>query len=236
MPYVKVESGNIGSSSEMNANFQWIGQGDKLPKGGQSLSATDGVYDLGSDSKRWGTVYLDEIPSVTTLKNTWYRIATAEITATTSSVEFTGLNGDTDAMYRILFFTRYRQQDITIFFNNDSSESYGLQQMNGTRHDVIHGLRYIPGYQTYLPLIRWVGEVGQSNFYDVLIYAKTGYERIIKSRAMGFISYTSPSVMWNVGFSHGVWNNTTDTITSIKLRFWIYDLETGTYMELYARR
>ncbi len=102
MAYVKVETGNTMSSSEMNANFEWIGAETILPTQNQDLENTTGSLDLGSDNYKWDNTYCESINADTTIDGAWYRVANVEVTATASSVVVSGLNGDTDIMYMII--------------------------------------------------------------------------------------------------------------------------------------
>ena len=240
MGYVKVETGNTMTSAEMNANFQWIGQGDKIPMGGQDLAHTNGAYDLGSDVYRWNKLYCNDIPSVTSINTVWQRIATVNITATTSAISFTGLNGDTDIEYRLIYRTLSQFTGTTIFtyylYFNIGLGSYGsqffLSELGGTTARRTSGSDAL-----FLGSAKGsaAGTAGtQIIFGETLIYAKTGYERIISSRISTKNELTTVGRIYKLG---GLWGDTTDTITAIHMaRVAPGAYEPGSFAELYKRR
>jgi hypothetical protein len=180
MAYVKVEQYNTMSSSEMNANFQYIGSGTKLPAQNQDLENTNGSLNLGSNTYRWNTLYADNISGSTgadtSISNTWTRIETIQVTAATSSIEFSGLNGDTDIMYKIFARSVGNTTATVIFimnFNNDSSSNYGYHQIEGSGSSS-SSIRI--QNQDYI----YFGDSSDNtlSMQEITIYAKTGYERI----------------------------------------------------------
>ena len=81
------------SSIEMNANFRWIADGSYLPRGGDGLKPTDGVYDIGSASDIWDTLYCSELNFDTTITsgNQLYRVIAETLIDTTANSSRTGL-------------------------------------------------------------------------------------------------------------------------------------------------
>lgn len=51
----------IVDANEMNANFQWVGEGTWFPLGSTSLTKTTGSYNLGSSTYRWKNVYVNSV-------------------------------------------------------------------------------------------------------------------------------------------------------------------------------
>jgi hypothetical protein len=237
MAYNWIVLSTTTDATEVNANFQEVGSGSRLPTLITDTGAfnTTSVYDLGSSTYRWGTVYANNIDVSGTVSNTWNRIAVSDINSATNSIEFTGLDGDTDIMYNIIcrfVRTENTATSYELIFNGDSSGSYGYQELNA-QATAITAARL-----TSLTSIEIAETVNQStpsySFSDTLIYAKTGFERLclIDVLAEGTGTY----VLKNQ-FRGGIWSDSSSTITSIK----IYGNTTtaigvGSYVELWARR
>jgi hypothetical protein len=95
-------------ASDVNENFYHIRQGSVLPVGGSSLSYTNSVYDLGSSSYKWkdfyaNNIYTDDIyVSGAGNNGSLFRKIYSEIlSATSTRIEITGLNGDNDNEYML---------------------------------------------------------------------------------------------------------------------------------------
>ena len=59
-------SSTVLSASQTVANFEAVGKGHRLPLGGANLAETTSVYDLGSSSAKWSSVYVNGIASSVT--------------------------------------------------------------------------------------------------------------------------------------------------------------------------
>jgi hypothetical protein len=234
MAYVKVQQYNTMSSSEMNANFQYIGSGTKLPAQNQDLENTNGSLNLGSSTYRWNTLYADNSNFSGTVSNTWTRIASTTLDSESTSIEFSGLNGDTDIMYKLIAYVTGQGMSVAsienkIVLNQDSSSSYGYQEVRTVLSTLTTAGRVT--LQSFITL--QLQSQNRLNFYEMLIYAKTGYERLLtlKNIEEGYNSYIDNYYMRNA-----IWNNKVDTLTSIKLYSSGIGLGVDTHIELYARR
>ena len=132
MAYTLLEKGHTVSATDFDNNFKHVGQGDLLPRGGTLLETTDGAYDLGSDSYKWNNVHVQnlEIQSGGEVQHCMNLIAETTLTATASSIEFTGLNGETDEIYEIICNIKgYATGTMWMYLNSDSqANNYGFQQ------------------------------------------------------------------------------------------------------------
>ena len=48
-------------ANQINDNFYHIAQGDRIPRGGNSLTATDAAYDLGSSTGAWNNLFCNTL-------------------------------------------------------------------------------------------------------------------------------------------------------------------------------
>jgi hypothetical protein len=237
MAYNWIVQSTTTDATEVNANFQEVGSGSRLPTLITDTGAfnTTSVYDLGSSTYRWGTVYANNIDVSGTVSNTWNRIALSEIASATGSIEFTGLNGDTDIMYKLICRIVDGENVVlnyNMIFNGDSSGSYGYQYLAGQSTSVF-ALRLTS--QTAM----LVGSDSSNTtpsycFSETLLYAKTGYERLALT---DFLREGNGTYILQNFYLGQIWSDTSSTITSIK----IYAdtttaLGVGTYVELWARR
>lgn len=107
MAWITLTNGELADANDINNNFDMLSAGDMLPRSsiGVNFDVTNSAYDLGSSSYRWNNIYVNNavnINSVSSLSNTiWILEAEVTLSVTTSLVEFTGLNGDTDTSYYV---------------------------------------------------------------------------------------------------------------------------------------
>ena len=132
MSFYIFSTGSLGDADQMNASFRHVWQGTRLPRDGASLTAADSTYNIGSDEYRWNEVYANNIVvtgSITT-DNMFSLKAYVELTATASSIEFTGLNGDSLEKIMIDMNTMSLTGDVVhefnVNFNGDSTSSYSV--------------------------------------------------------------------------------------------------------------
>lgn len=105
MSFNVIFNSTVADNTEMNNNFYTAAQGNRLPRGGDTLKATDSVYDLGSSTTTWDHLYCDNLypDNITTLdKSLWILGSEFTIAAATTLTEITGLDGDSEKQYLIV--------------------------------------------------------------------------------------------------------------------------------------
>lgn len=200
-------------SADMNDNFYHIGQGSVLPRGGNNLEATTGVFDLGSSSFKWKNVVAAIVDANNiTADNLWAIKAESLITSTVSRIEFTGLNGDSQIEYQLYIYGRSTATTaITLYFNGDSSTvNYNWMESFSNSSTVSQ-----TGHtQTALQLAD-MGNTGEACLVRCYINAATGFSRTIMVNSLNNASGTTID---ELSFRGGYWSNNISTITSIQLK------------------
>lgn len=238
MSFYIFANGNTASAYEMTENFKWGGAGDRLPRGGVSLTATNAVYNIGASTATWDDVFCDYLEianSVYGSYNLWVFLDEVTLSATASSIEFTGLNGDSQTEYMIhIYYTKNTQSSLHMIFNGDSAANYGGQRLdfyavNSITADRTQGAtEIIICHDIYL-------STGANDFSTIKIFSKTNTERI--SIIKEHNSFHPTGLFGGRGFfSSCVWDDTTSTITSIK--FYSTEtngMETGTTIKIWGR-
>ena len=198
------------SAADMNANFQHIGNGNWLPRGGSSLDATTGVYDLGSASYPWNNVYVHTL-NVSGYSNTnsWNMVSSVTLSSTATSVEFTGLSGDVLRITGNFIFSSpgTTGTDYYLYFNGNSSTNYGETgrvNLSGTLYAV---------KDTSTAGIAFYAYTGGSSSFEFLLYSKPGFERMLLTK---YSRLRSTGVVLGDFQTAMIWNNTSATITSLK--------------------
>ena len=200
------------SAADMNANFQHIGNGNWLPRGGSSLDATTGVYDLGSASYPWNNVYIHTL-NVSGYSNTnsWNMVSSVTLSSTATSIEFTGLSGDVLRITGNILFsspgTLTTGADYFFYFNGDSGTNYGeTGRYNAT------GTLYLAKDTSTAGFALGAYTLGSSSF-EYMLYSRTGGERM----ALAKYCLVRQNGEINIDFQTAlIWNNTSATITSFK--------------------
>ena len=211
------------TTSQMNGNFQAIGSGNWLPLGGANLEATTGIYDLGSTVSRWKDVYTNSL-NVSGYSNgsTWNLLADVVVSTINASIlEITGFTGDVfyleiymDAYAYVAFpIPGYFSSTVYIQFNIDGTGSHGynMRRNSGSLERTIN-----TGVTAGVALTDSTVTVHHM-WTNILLYAKPGYERlgIVKSFDWQELTATMQKVEHTGSL---IWNNTSDTLTSIRLR------------------
>lgn len=225
-------------ASDVNDVFYHIAQGTRLPMGGNDLDYTTGVYDLGSSTYRWNDLYCEDINisgSLTTSdKNIYSLIAETTLTSATSRIEFTGLNGDSCGEYIIL--CRSISDTATsagisyLHFNGDSATNYGYQRIAAISTTVS------AARNTSYSGIQVVGTaLGKIDYSIIKVYTNSGYERTVLQDILQRGSSTTIGVF---GSWSWIWNNTSDTITSMQFENSNGDaiFSTGTTIQIWGRK
>lgn len=67
MAWTTLANGTIADASEVDNNFYHVRQGSLVPLGSASMVGTSGVYDIGSATYKWKSLYVTEIPQTVTV-------------------------------------------------------------------------------------------------------------------------------------------------------------------------
>jgi len=160
----------------------------------------------------WGKVRTDDIidRAVTRAKlsfDTLWKVARVDVTSDVTQVDFTGLDGDSDGLYILVFYIKNSTaNDATcgFRFNDDTGTNYNWQEIHGA------------GTSTYANSGSGVDNIkmahlnaGKENFGVYWIYPKTGQMRYLT----GHFADTGNRAWHMVGW----WTNTADNITKISI-------------------
>ena len=229
MPYILLEKGHTISADDFNNNYYHVGQGHLTPKSGTLLEETTGLYDLGSNAYRWNDVHIQniELQSGGEIPKCMHIIAEVTLTATASSIEFTGLNGETDKIYEIICNLKgYATGSTALIFNSDSATNYGYQ------------LIYVLG--TTITAAR----NNASNIFLGWLFLNTTTGQYIKNHIICYANNNIKLILQKDADSIGdtyiraqhiygqVWNNS-ETLTSMKFNG---HFSPNTHIEIWAKR
>ena len=209
MAFTTFVSGTAADADEVMANFYHIAQGDRLPRGGTSLDPTNSVYNIGATATTWAGLHCVnfdctniEITGSITSDSVKHVLISSTVT-NTSSIEITGLQGDSEKEYFVELDFTFVNTLITVtmnlIFNQDSSASYGFNGPSISSTDA-SSIYFFDHFSTSFPPFHCT--------FDIM--AKSGYPRM-----MLIHSSRSPATTF-MGRYTGVWNNTSDELTSIK--------------------
>ena len=144
------------------------------------------------------------------IEGTWERIYSNTITSATSSFSITGLEGNTDEVYKLI--TRIVNDESTptykMYFTSDTTNTnYGRQQLQPLSGSVAaaSSIYLFMGYAT---------ATGQISHNEIFIYAKSGYVRTCLINIVGQLSGTTIPRLHLAGVT---WNNTSSEFTSMDL-------------------
>ena len=215
MPFHILQNSLTADATDVNDNFYWIGQGSRLPMGGNSLTSTDATYDLGSSIATWNNLHCENIyinASINTAdKSLWVLQAETTLSATAGSIEFTGLNGDVDLEYKIIMsFPDVGANVLRMIFNGDSAANYGYQRIIAA--DAAVGASRGTSQVCIYPFYLWDMSSG-SSLCEMIINAKTGLPRMA---IYTFIQGVTDTTSENLTLITSVWNDTANTLTTIK--------------------
>jgi hypothetical protein len=224
--YTLLEKGHTISATDFDLNFKHIGQGNLEPKGGVLLENTTGVYDLGSDLFRFNNIHIQNVhlSDGGEIQKCMNLISEVTLTATASSIEFTGLNEDTDEIYEIIVNGIGYNTNSAYFayFNGDSGSNYGYQQLT-----MIDAMLYInrgifPGI--YLGATGFETSAALNfKFFGVF------FEKYLLTKSVG---NTGESFLREENLFGQNWNNAS-TLTSMKF---VGSFDVGTNIQIWAKR
>lgn len=228
--YILLEKGHTVSADDVQGNFNHVGQGDLIPRGGNLLEPTTGVYDLGSNAYRWDQGYVNTVNLGSgTVQRCMNMIAEVTLTATASSIEFTGLNGEVDVVYEInCDIVGYATAYAWCFFNGDSTtNNYGYQYVDAENTVVTSG-RDTSGSGFFLGLHLFDTTTAKYIKSNILLYSNN----IIKPFLIKINGNCGSSYIRTYRQLGYVWNNSA-TLTSMKF---IGSFDVGTHIEIWAKR
>jgi hypothetical protein len=230
MSYTLLEKYHTGSATDLNNDYYHVGQGSLAPRGNASLELTTGVYNLGSSAASWNNAYINTINLGSgTVNRCMNMIAEVTLTATASSIEFTGLNGETDVIYEInCDIVGYASVGVYCYINGDSvTNNYGYQriQINNTTYNPSRVLSNTGIYLNYLIVGTTTAKYGKVN---LIMYANN-LLKLVLSKSIFSVGQTYVDELQIFG---QVWNNSA-TLTSMKFTG---SFDPGTHIELWAKR
>lgn len=231
MSFTIAKKGALISSTETNDNFQFIADGNLLPRTGDSLAANDATNDLGTSVFTWQDIHVQNIDVQGSITSTWKMIAETTLSALASKVEFTGLSGDTDEIYNIqIKGVKSTAGTYTgrIHFNGDTANSYGLQfiRANGGAVDSARSIT-----RNGIDII--INRGSSTSQGEAWIYAKSGNERTVLN------TYNDAGILTSIlsiKVEGNIWNNTTDEMTTMAIQTTAGSMGTGTNIQIWAKR
>ena len=191
-------------ATDCNNDYYHLNQGSVFPMDGVNLNYTDSAVNLGSSTATWDKLYVENI-NVTTIQGKFgYLVDETILTATASSIEFTGLTEN--AFYRLTCFVPDCNANIFLILNGDSSASYSGLIIRGQNTTVSRGV-------TTAAYFYLASGTGGAAFIDANIYGNDDYGKIVSVFSMtDVISTTVQSICDN---SYCLLNSS--TLTSIKI-------------------
>ena len=143
--------------------------------------------------------------------DTWVKVYENTLTSAQTSVTISGLDGDTDVMYRLScrFINGYSgASTYQLQPNNDTGTNYGHQRLSGD-NTAVSAYRITTDTKLNLGYVAVQNNICQS---EMILYAKSGYVRLALGTEAEGITGTTVAGIYLRGLS---WNNTADNITSL---------------------
>lgn len=213
----QTSEGNSGTGVSIVSKVAqvWNNTVDELTSINLFATATDG-FGVGSriillkkvhnDAMKTGVITPNKI------EGAWERIYSNTLSSAATSVTISGLTGNTDQVYRVVVrpvggsatATNYQ-----ITMNSDTGSNYGRQVLAGYT-TTVYAVR---DAQAYISLNHVESNIqGHTQLNDILMYAKSGYERTALVNSLEKENGTSINTTVIAGHS---WSNTADEITQI---------------------
>jgi hypothetical protein len=230
MSYILLEKYHTGSATDLNNDFYHVGQGSLMPLGSTSLEPTTGVYNLGSSATSWNNAYVNTINLGSgTVNRCMNMIAEVTLTATASSIEFTGLNGETDVIYEVnCNIVGYASGTVYMYPNSDSAtNNYGYHQLYA-ENTVLTASRGTSISGMFLGIFNYDTTSAKYTKSSLIMYANNNLKlcliKINENVGNTYIKY--------LRIIPYVWNNSA-TLTSMKFTGYF---DPGTHIEIWAKR
>jgi len=209
MTYFYLEKGSTISADDVRGNFEHVGSGHLLPRSGVNLSTTSSSLDLGSQVNEWKTAHVNNLvlPASGTVAQTWNLVSETVLSEAATSIEVTGLTGNTANVYKFRLVLKINTTTtIGIILNGDTTASYSLLKLQNSGSITVYRTTIASSMHdvTY--------PVGHDVFLDGYLHARTGQPRALEYTS----SFISSSPLYSLDAGE-IWNNTTDTLTSLKI-------------------
>jgi len=222
MAFTIFTSGTVAYANEVMDNFYHISDGDRMPRGGVSLTSADSTYDIGSAAFKWNNIYCNTLDLAgIVVGDIWQLQTEVTLSSTATSVEMTVSGDDYDNMIVLCHFIHATSTAvIRMIFNGDSSSSYARIQMKSIyidaasatalTQDLVSNANYIEIGNT-----NTVSDARNTYVYMMMPTKSTataykGYYNRISNTATGIVTT-------NITGSFSYYG--TDTITSLKFMF-----------------
>lgn len=243
MTYYPFSEGSLAQSEQMMRNYYHIADGVQYPF---SVSANNGftlasaTYDIGASTTVFQdvhTVNLHLYDSVASAdKSLWYLVAESTLSDTATAITFSltsGIDGDSCEVYRIFCKFAAITGTMRMIINGDSAANYGWQYMRGisSASDAARatGQNYIE-VGSCLAVTTGVVKISYS---EVLLYAKTGNERLA---LIDYGTHMTGDFVYSIINRSGIWNNSANTITTLKFIHNADSFYTGTNIQIWGRQ
>lgn len=161
----------------------------------------------------------------------WRLIYETDVTSATTSINVTGLNGNTDIEYFFSFRIIGGGTGCTVMIrpNGDSAANYGYQRVTGTSTSA--SATRDPAF-TGLPLAT-AQNSGELAAGSAIMWAKSGYARTLTSTATEGVNGTTVT---NANVLASAWSNTGANITSFAIASGTNCIGVDSHIEIWARR
>jgi len=231
----------LALDQEMNYNFYHVAQGSVLPRGGTSLVPTDSVYNVGSSTYPWDSVYVNSVHcnSITSYTGTnllWTKLteiyfSTGNATTTGIRASISGLNGDNYCELQIIarLNADTTQTAMRMYFNGDSdSAKYFCCQLQNSI-SAMYGT--VPSEVPIMCNVN-VSDLTNPSSYCVSFWnTKTGTYR--RGNVIQLMNAHGGNIVPRAIIGHTVYKNSATTITS--LIFAASTICAGSYVGIWAR-
>jgi len=164
----------------------------------------------------------------------WQLIYENLLTSAATSVTISGLDGNTDKEYKLIYRPVGNSANTShmLNFNNDTGANYNYQTLSAA-NDTAHAYQGAGLTGMYFDIETGV-ETGAVAFSEALIYAKSGCLRTALIKTAGKTLTTTVTSIYLGGWS---WTNTADNITSLTISSQAANgMGIGTHILLFARR
>ncbi len=226
MAYTILQNKTKGEASKVQANFEYIGSGNLLPMGGTNLDYTTGIYNLGSDNYKWNNLYVNSITNEYNEEIKYKNLNIVPFNYLSNRIDFLNLNGDLDIIYKIqgrLYLELYSPTitaytGIKIYLNGDSSTNYGYERIQAIGNSISANNNANSNGILFWYSPSFAFNASTTIYFNMTIYAKTGFERTIIIRTFQNNIYDVAGIIpMQLSVVAGIWNNTTQTLTNINI-------------------
>lgn len=240
MSFRIIVNSSTADPSDVNSNFYHIMQGSLIPHGGDTLTSTTELYDLGNTNYRWNDLYINNIYASITFsgETTWKIVTEVYISVAAASVDISGVSGTTMDEYLLLIMGVSETDDtftsVYIGFNGASSNGYSYFASIPQNDTILsESLQAQDRVKIGNMKFKGVGMDAATSLIQVNFNTKNiGHNaRPILSQSMGGVSGTA---ITEFRFGVGTWNDANTTITTINLMV-NNNFNVGTHIQLWGK-